>query len=102
MTISIQHECPRAIKWKNVRKFKDDGYFYPIIQVKEYDNRLWLKHTPSRNAATRKPFYVVVEDYLNRNYHEILNYAIDHELDARHFTDAVLGFYISKIRNMEI
>lgn len=102
MKITIQHECLKAMKWKDVRKFKDDGYFYPIIQVQEFDNRLWFKHTPSRAIKTRGPFYVVVEDYLNRNYHEILNYAISHELDTRHFREAVLDFYVSKIRKWEI
>ena len=102
MKITIKHDCPKAMKWKDVRKFKDDGYFYSIIQVGEYDNRLWLKHTPSKAIKAREPFYVVVEDYLNRNYHEILNYAIDHELDTRHFRDAVLDFYVGKIRRMEI
>lgn len=103
MYIYIKQSCPKQIKWADVKKYVDKAYDYPIIQLTEYDNKLWIKHTPARyKGQFRKPFYVVVEQYLNREYHHILDFAFYNNIDARHFHDAVLAFYVEKIRKWEI
>lgn len=102
MLIELTQTCPKQIKWADKKKYVDKAYDFPTIQVAEYDNKLWFKHTPLRGLKSRKPFYVVVTNYMNREYYHILNFAIEHDFNARHFNDAVLDFYLTKIRNWEI
>lgn len=100
MFIYIKSECPKQIKWSYEKKYVDKAYEYATVQITEYDNKLWIKHTPARiKSQWRKPFYVVVEQYLNREYYQILNYAINNNIDSRHFHDAVTAFYVDKIRS---
>lgn len=104
MKIEITHVCPKDIKWKYYKKFTDTAYDYPTVQIAEFENRLYIKHTPCMYLRRQKvkPFYVVVQNYMTLEYHHILNFALDNNIDSRHLRDAVLDFYITKIRNWEL
>lgn len=94
MQIKTSRKTP--LKWKDVPKFKDDDYFYSIVQVQESGNDLHFKFTPFRGSKERKATYMVIENYRRNTALEIMDGLEQIGFNTRHSHDAVMKFYKGK------
>lgn len=83
------------LKWKDIPKYKDDEYFYPIVQVQENDGNLCFKFTPYKGVIF-KALYMTIENYKQYSALDIVNALEDIGFNARHSYDAVMHFYNEK------
>lgn len=81
------------LKWKDIPKYKDDEYFYPIVQVQEKDNELHFKFTPFRGSLKRKITYMIIGNFRKYPALDIINALDDIGFNTRHSYDAVMQFY---------
>lgn len=91
MNISASRKT--SLKWKDIPKFKDDEYFYPIVQVQENGDDLHFKFTPFRGSQKRVATYMVIEGYRKYTAFEILYGLEQIGFYTRHSNDAVMKFY---------
>lgn len=81
------------LKWKEPRKFKDDEYFYTIVQIQESGDCLCFKFTPFKGAKIFKKLFVTIENYKQYSALDIVNALEEIGFNTRHSYDAVMHFY---------
>lgn len=95
MTIYTTDTCPKAIKWGSAPKYKDNEYYYNVVQVALHGGVFYIRFSSQIRSLTykRRPVYIVVEDY-NGCYNSIELFAIDHHCSTRHLSDAICKVFI--------
>lgn len=96
LIMQIKTSRKTSLKWKDVPKFKDDDYVYPIVQVQESGNDLHFKFTPFKGSKQRKSAYMVIENYRKNTALEIMDGLEQIGFNTRHSYDAVMKFYKDK------
>lgn len=93
LIITIKLSLTTSLKWRDVPKFKDDGYVYPIVQVQENGRDLHFKFTPFKGSQKREVVYMVIENYRQYSVLEIMDGLEQIGFNTRHSNDAVMKFY---------
>lgn len=96
LIVTIKLSLNTSLKWRDVPKFKDDGYVYPIVQVQENGCDLHFKFTPFKGSQKRKVVYMVIENYQQYTALDIINGLEQIGFNTRHSHDAVMKLYKSK------
>lgn len=94
--MKITRSYKSKLKWKEPKKYKDDEYFYTIVQIQENGDSLCFKFTPFKSAKIFKKLYATIENYKQYSALDIVNALEDLGFNTRHSYDAIMQFYRDK------
>lgn len=94
----ITIEETSKLKWAAVKKIKDSGYSYTVVQCQSDGSDLVFKISGTYRKNPLKKYFLRVKDWQSYTWNDIALRMIDFDCLTRHINDALLQFY-SEHRN---
>ena len=91
--ITFEKDC--KLKWSEVPKYKDGGYFYKVVQCQPdgCDLVFKLSQTYKHNAVKKQ--FIRVHDWRSWTWNDVALCMIEIDVLTRHLHDALIDFYFS-------